>query len=131
MPVDLEQVREAVEAVLRTGVRPAKLLDLPAVVGLAAAGSIASEVATAVDLAFAAEALFKRALVRLGDGPFGQAARLLFGVDNESRGLPLKTRRRLAAEELGVYPSTFRRLYEDSILLDVAYEVLRLIVDPA
>jgi hypothetical protein len=78
-----------------------------------------------LDLAFAAEAAFREAIKRLGNGPYGQATRLLFGVDSESVGLPLKTRRRLAAEELDVYPSTFRRLYEDGILGDLTFELLR------
>jgi len=35
-------------------------------------------------------------------------------------GPPLKRRRQLGAEELGAFPSTFRKLYEAGIILDMA-----------
>jgi hypothetical protein len=53
------------------------------------------------------------------DGPAGAALRLLLGASAQSRSLPLKTRRRLAAEELEVTPPTFRRLYEQGLLEDL------------
>jgi hypothetical protein len=125
MPVDLDRSRAVVVAVLRTGLRPAKLLSLPEVFNLPNVRSTAGGSGAPLDLAFAAEAVLREALARLGDGPYGQAAALLFGAAAESWGLPLKTRRRLAAEELDVYPSTFRKLYEPSLLDDVVIELLR------
>jgi hypothetical protein len=119
-------VRDAVEAVLKTGLRPARLVNLPSVLNLQLVLGVARGHDNPLDLAFAAEAIFRQALDSLGDGPYGHAARLLFGADQESRGLPLKTRRRLAAEELEVYPATFRKLYEQPLLNDVIYELLRL-----
>jgi len=126
LPDDLlHQVREVVEAVLKHGVRPARLLEIPALLQLACVRQRTTGEASPLALAFAAEGVLREAADALGGGPYGQAARLLLGLDEESRGLPLKTRRRLAADELDVLPSTFRKLYEDAVLQDVAAELLR------
>jgi hypothetical protein len=117
-------VRHAVEAVLKTGLRPARLVGLSPVLDLKLVRTNGGS-DNPLDLAFAAEAAFRDAIDRLGNGPYGHAARLLFGADQESRGLPLKTRRRLAAEELEVYPATFRKLYEAELCEDVAVEFFR------
>lgn len=126
VPADPVQVGIAVKAVLRSALRPSKLVDLPTVLELELVRAVARDSTNPLDLAFAAEAAFREALERLGDGPYGHAARLLFGADQESRGLPLKTRRSLASQELGVYPSTFRKLYEAEIERDVVWELLRM-----
>lgn len=76
--------------------------------------------------AYALERLLRDVLATLGDGPYGQAVRLLFGAVAGTRGLPRKDRRRQAADMLNVMPSTFRQNYEDAILRDVAVEILRL-----
>lgn len=78
-------------------------------------------------LALDLESLLRRAVRGLGEGPYGRAASCLFGADQMTHGLLLKARRRLAAAELDVLPSTFRKTYEDGIIEDVAVEVWRLI----
>jgi hypothetical protein len=120
-----EEVQAAIEAVLRCGVRPAQLVREPTVLALAVVTRLAGADATPLNLAFAAEQVFCRAADALGAGPYGHAARLLLGLGGESKGLPLKTRRRLAAEELDVLPSTFRRLYEEGLVSDIAAEIIR------
>jgi hypothetical protein len=77
-------------------------------------------------LAFGLEEVLRSAIDALGDGPQGQAAELLFGAVVDTRGLPLKDRRRQAAGSLHVAVSTFRQNYEDQMVEDVAAEVLRL-----
>jgi hypothetical protein len=44
-----------------------------------------------------------------------------------TKGRLLKDRRRFAADQLGVLPSTFRRNYEPIILRDLAVEVWRMV----
>ncbi len=75
--------------------------------------------------AIALEGLLLHALESLDDGPVGHATRLLFGAVPETRGRLLKDRRRLAAEELDVLPSTFRKNYESALVADLAIEVWR------
>lgn len=62
-----------------------------------------------------------RAIESLGQGPTGLATRALFGTTAETRGRLLKDRRRIAADELGLMPSTFRKYYEEDLILDVAF----------
>jgi cyclophilin family peptidyl-prolyl cis-trans isomerase len=71
------------------------------------------------------------ALTRLGDGPAGQAARLLFGSVPDTAGQPLKVRRRLAGEVFGVQPDTFRKHREPDVVRDVAREILAAEHNPA
>jgi hypothetical protein len=77
--------------------------------------------------AFQLERLLRSALNALDDGPSGHAARLLLGAAPESRGRLLKVRRRLAADELDVLPSTFRKNYESGVLDDIAVEIWRIL----
>jgi hypothetical protein len=81
-------------------------------------------------LVYALEAVLLDALHALGDGPYGRAARLLFGAVPDTRGRPLKDRRRLAAEQLDLLPSTFRHNYEAELLVDVAAEIARIGREP-
>lgn len=76
-------------------------------------------------LAYGLEAVLLDALDALGDGPWGRAARLLFGAVPDTRGRPLRERRRLAAYELDLLPSSFRDNYESDLLIDVAAEIAR------
>jgi hypothetical protein len=110
--------------ILRVGLRPAKLAASD--VALSLGDGLVSGEATPLARAFVTEKRFREALERLGEGPAGRAAALLFGVDGATRGLPLKTRRSEAASELGVFVSTFRRLYEDDLIQDVVVELARL-----
>jgi hypothetical protein len=72
------------------------------------------------------EQVLHAAIRRLGGGPYGRAAALLFGADPTTRGRLLKDRRRIAADELDVLPSTFRRNYEQRLIDDIAFEVWRI-----
>lgn len=112
--------------VLRHGVRPARLRHCRELLQLRCVREWADGNTDCDRLAFGLEAVLRAALDALGDGPQGRAAELLLGAVVDTRGLPLKDRRRLAAYELGVVASTFRQNYEDQILEDVAAEVLRL-----
>lgn len=112
--------------VLRSGVRPGQLRHCPVLLSLRCVQDRAHGSTNPELLAFGLEAVLHDALAGLGDGPPGRAAQLLFGADVDTRGRLLKDRRRLAAAELDVQPSTFRQNYEDDLLLDVAAEVLRI-----
>ena len=120
----VELIYENLKCVLRGGVRPAQLvrclelLELDVIVERSGSDDPYAR-------AVALEAVLSVALSRLGQGPHGRAARILFGVESDVRGRPLKDRRRLAAYELGVLPSTFRRNYEADLIRDVAVEVWR------
>ena len=60
------------------------------------------------DRAVAFRSVLGQAIARLGDSPSGRAARHLFGLSPPSRGQPLKVKRRLAADDLGISAETFR-----------------------
>ena len=120
-PVGL--IADRLEVLIKVGARPARLgpfgdlLDL-----ILERGTVDDE----GDVLVAAHALVERlkdAISLLGDGPAGRAAQELFGLTTDTRGLPLKDRRRVAAESVGVMPSTFRKYYERDILEDVAFEL--------
>lgn len=109
---------------LRSGIRPATLvayddlLDLEAVTEVQRREHIAEPV-------FALEQLILNAIEAFGDGAEGHALRLLFAIHPDTRGRLLKDRRRLAAEQFDVLPSTFRRYYEDRLVEDLATELWR------
>lgn len=119
-------IAKGLRRVLRFGVRPARLRDCEDLIALRCVHGRVKGSAERDVLAFGLEAVLVEALAALGDGPYGRAARLLFGVELESKGRLLKDRRRLAAQELDVLPSTFRQNYEDELLLDLAAEVYRI-----
>jgi hypothetical protein len=117
--------------VLRGGVRPAWLVQCNELLNFDQLGDLAGS--DAVDIyvrATALQDLLQRAIARLGDGSYGHAASLLFGVAAGSKGRLLKDRRRFAAEELDVLPSTFRRNYENRIIEDLAVELWQLLKIP-
>jgi hypothetical protein len=111
---------------LRVGVRPAQLRDCDDLLALSCVHEWASHSSDPDLLAFGLEAVLVDALNALGDGPYGRAAKLLLGVATDAKGRPLKVRRELAADELGVMRSTFRQNYEDDLVDDVAAEVYRI-----
>jgi hypothetical protein len=126
-PHEVEVIRKGLEVVVRGGIRPAWLVRCRELLELSyvrrrAGGRVEDPYVFALTL----ERLLLDALQNLGDGPYGAAVALLFGADPESRGQLLKERRRLAAQELRVMPSTFRKNYEADIINDVAIEVWRL-----
>ena len=108
---------------LRGGIRPAWLVACPEMLKLVAKAGIPSD--DPYEQALQLEELVRGALRNLGEGPYGRAAAILFGMNQMTRGLLLKDRRRLAASELDVLPSTFRRNYERRLLNDLAVEIWR------
>jgi hypothetical protein len=123
----VETIYDNLKGMLRDGVRAAKLLGCRALLELAVGSAAAENDPYASALAL--EALLRSALDTLGGGPEGRAARLLLGTASDTRGRMLKDRRRLAAMEMEVLPSTFRRNYERDILWDCAFAVAQLILD--
>lgn len=119
----VEAIRQGLEQVLRGGLRPAWLVHCPEMLKLVAEASGLDE--DVYGQAILLEDALRTAIHRLGNGAYGRAAAVLLGADPLTRGLLLKDRRRLAASELDVLPSTFRKSYEESILDDVAVEIWR------
>lgn len=113
-PVD--QIAEHVPKVLRAGLRPAKLVTCVALADVL--GGPTADVYEAG--AWLADEL-TLAIETLGHGPVGHACLTLFGGTDDSRGRLLKDRRRMAADELDLMPSTFRKYYENDLLADVAF----------
>ncbi len=63
---------------------------------------------------------------RSGEGPTGEAVRLLLGMHPRSRGRLLKNRRDLAAETIGIDAETFRKGWEANLLSELADEIYQL-----
>jgi len=127
--VTVATIAEILQDVKKVGVRPAQLglcLGCHSLFQLRCVREHAGGSSDLDRLAFGLEAVLKEALDALGDGPYGEAARLLFGAVTDSRGRPLKRRRELATDKLGVMVATFREHYEDDVVLDVAAEVYRI-----
>jgi hypothetical protein len=124
--VSVEMITGGLLPVLRQGVRPARLRQCGELLALRCVRDRSRGSTQPDRLAFGLEEVLKAALDALGDGPQGRAAALLLGAVVDTRGRPLKDRRRLAAEVLDVLPSTFRQNYEDQLLEDVAAEILRI-----
>jgi hypothetical protein len=124
--VSVEEITGGLQATLRGGVRPARLRERRELLSLRCVRAWAGWSTDNDRLAFGLEAVIRAALDALGDGPQGRAAELLLGAVDDTRGLPLKERRRQAAYSLNVMPSTFRQNYEDELLEDVAAEILRI-----
>lgn len=123
-PATVEAITRGLQQVLRGGARLAWLIHCDALLEL-----VNEEREENGDDRYRRSLVLERWLLDglsgLGEGRYGVASRLLFGSDPYSRGLLLKDRRRLAAEELNVLPSTFRRTYEHSIVSDLAAELWR------
>lgn len=66
----------------------------------------------------------RRAVVRLGGGSFGEAAALLFGLDQETFALTGGVRRTKAAEAMGCSVKTFLRKHEKPMLHQIATQIL-------
>jgi len=124
---EVEVIRHGLEVVLQGGARPAWLIHCQELLELR---HVRGEAGSSSDDPYVCALIIERLLVAattaMGDGPVGRACRLLLGVNPGSRGRPLKDRRRLAAAELDILPSTFRKNYEDAILDDLAFEVWRI-----
>jgi hypothetical protein len=81
--------------------------------------------------AIALDGLLRAAITNLGGGAEEIAAQMLFGVHQDARGRLLKDRRRLAADQFDVLPSTFRKNCETDITMDVAMEFYAILVGAA
>lgn len=122
----VEEIYENLRQILQSGIRPAQLSRHESLLRrIPVLGEPRPD--DRYVRALALDVLLRTAIDRLGNGPEGNATRLLFGVDPGSRGRPLKNRRRLAAEEFDILPSTFRRNYETDIVKDLALEVFDLL----
>lgn len=124
----MELIAHRLSGVLRAGVRPAKLVPHVALLDLLErvplpAEFVQEEGSDPYLRALSLASVILTAVESLGDGPTGRATQALFGLTADTRGRPLKDRRRLAADELGVMSSTFRKYYEDDILWDVAVQL--------
>jgi hypothetical protein len=124
-PDSIEAIAQALRPALRYGASPYGLRQCDELLALECVQQRARDNHDQDAVAYAAEAVLIDALEALGDGPYGRAARLLFGVTPDTRGQPLKDRRRLAAYELDLLPSTFRRRREAQVIYDIAAEIAR------
>lgn len=124
-PDSIAAIAQALRTALRVGVRPGHLAECTQLLTLEQVRARADNPAEPDSLSYALEAVLLDAIDALGDGPWGRAARLLLGTIPDTRGRPLKDRRRLAAEQLDLLPSTFRHNYEHELLIDIAAEIAR------
>jgi hypothetical protein len=121
---ELETIRRGLSQVLQGGVRPAWLVNCVALLNLPYVAEAAEpNGSSSYARALALEQLIHEAIKGFGDGPYARAAAELLGADSHSCGRLLKDRRRHAAYELDVLPSTFRKNYEKQLLCDVAIRV--------
>lgn len=97
-------------------------LELPA---LGAAGRIATADESSEEHVVV-EAALRRAVERFGGGAYGEAAALLFGLDQGTRTLNSRVRRELAAERMERTADTFRKRYEPTMLGEIATQILTL-----
>ena len=77
----------------------------------------------------AQETLLRRAAARLGGGSYGDAARALIGLDDDTRTLTAGVRRSIAAQCLGVSLKTLLRRHEEQLLNQTARQILVLCAD--
>jgi hypothetical protein len=119
-PHRVDLIRDQLEASLRAGLRPAALARCPKALDLIPEGD-PDPYRRAIEV----RDLLVLALGDLGDGDVAEAAHLLWGDHEDSRGRILKDRRRLAAEYVNMQPSHFRRDggLEDNILDDIAVAI--------
>jgi hypothetical protein len=121
----VEVIADLLQVVLKVGIRPARLahaLDLLDYLDHAVSHEKAGD---PYRRSLILEAILTEAVQSLGDGPMGRAANALFGLTSDTKGRLLKDRRRLAAKELDLLPSTFRKYYELDLIRDVALELWR------
>lgn len=126
--VTVATIAEILDEVKKVGVLPARLRLCPKCHELFQLRCVRERAGSSDPdrLAFGLETVLKEALDALGDGPYGEAARLLFGAVAGARGIQLKRRRELAADELAVMVRTFGDRYENIVVRDVAAEVYRI-----
>jgi hypothetical protein len=77
----------------------------------------------------AQEALLRKAVLRLGDGPIGEAAAKSFGLTPETRGRPSAIRRSVASDLFSQDPDSFRVSTERTLISELADAMLGLIHD--
>jgi hypothetical protein len=119
-----DEIQRELRVVLRHGLRPARvercLEQLPALVA-AIAPNI--DFRMRFDISIALCNAIEAAIRSFGDGDFGRALQLLFGLQAGTRGLNLDKRRSAAANLLGREPATIARHWEREALLDLAVEL--------
>lgn len=123
-----EQLAREVRFILNSGTRVATIARciprVPSLVSLCAA-DITPDLP--YEQAMAVCAAVRAAVLELGGGPYGQAARHLFGISDEARGLTLPRRRGLAAEALDVQVATLVRWWQGRIVEDLTTGLIQVL----
>lgn len=122
---DPAELRDELRRVARSGLTPSRLTNLPKLFDLAIVATEAHG-NRPLDRAIALQSVIGEAVDELGEGPSGEAVRLLLGMTPRSRGLLLKDRRDLAADHIGIEAETFRKGWEIQLLGELADEVYKL-----
>lgn len=125
-PSPEELAAELEQALPRDGLRASKLAGRPLLIDLAyVRARAASDVP--LDRAVAFLSVLEEACNRLGPGPPGEAARILFTIAPLGKGVSLKVRRKRAADALNVGVEYFRKDGpEDRLVRDVAEQLYAL-----
>lgn len=123
-PHPVERIAVRLHDLLRVGSRPSLLVPYLGILDLIEGAEGMTSTEDPYQRAMLLADRLNDAVASLGDGPMGEATRALFGLTAESRGRLLKDRRRLAADELGLMVSTWRKYYETPALRDVAVALL-------
>jgi hypothetical protein len=123
---DVGQLREALKAARRRGVRDSRLVaHAPALIEVLYPAQEYPDL-TIFQRAIAAESLILAAMDHLG-GDDERLSKVLFGVDPTTSHLLLTKRREIAAHQAGVLPGTWHRGYrEKQLLADLAATIYRL-----
>jgi hypothetical protein len=122
---DPAEISGDLRKVARAGWRPARWTDCEVLLGLSIVGAPAGS-SRPLDRAMSLRDVLLEAVGHLGEGPSGEAVRLLLGIDARSRGLLLKNRRDLAASAIGIEAETFRKGWEAELLGELAEEIYQL-----
>lgn len=119
---DFDELVKELKVVVQEGLQVLRNVSLPAL------ARRTEEMSGTADAAAMEEAL-RRAVVRLGAGPAGEAGGLLLGLVPETRGLRLPARRRQAAGVYGIQPGSFRKEPQANLLKEIAAELEKLVRD--
>lgn len=127
VPLDHGTLAAELDELRHQGLPKLRQLELPGL-GEAAQVVVANDT---VDRPVAIENLLRRAVERLGGGPYGDAAAALFGLAGGLRGAGPSGRRGAAADALGMSAETFRTRRQKTVVSDLADQVLALLADAA
>lgn len=117
-----DQLTAELKTLRLTGLAKMEKLDLPALLGAARLATADRDSADGVVI----EATLRRAVERFGGDSYGDAAAVLFGLEQGTRTASSARRRTFAAEHLEKSFETFRKSYEPTMLAQVATQILML-----